>query len=65
MVKRQALTGTEGVVMHKDDLKSFRKKIKEVFHKVRIMNDQLNEGSYQKLEGDELNAIIEQMDSNV
>ncbi|EGG4252857.1 hypothetical protein HIX57_003709 [Salmonella enterica] len=51
--------------MHKDDLKSFRKKIREVFHKVGVMNDQLNEGSYQKLEGDELNAIIEQMDSNV
>ncbi|ECZ1104371.1 hypothetical protein F6866_03635 [Salmonella enterica] len=63
--------------MHKDDLKSFRKKIREVFHKVRIMDDQLNEGSYQKLEGemricatklnamiDELN-IIEQQDSNV
>ncbi|EIX3164384.1 hypothetical protein MKB28_004494 [Salmonella enterica] len=64
--------------MHKDDLKSFRKKIREVFHRVRIMDDQLNEGSYQKLEGemrvcatkltaiaDELNAIIEQQDSNV
>lgn len=64
--------------MHKDDLKNFRKNIRDVFHRVRVMDDQLNEGSYQKLEGemrvcatkltaiaDELNAIIEQQSSNV
>ncbi|ECD9466772.1 ABC transporter ATP-binding protein [Salmonella enterica subsp. diarizonae] len=63
--------------MHKDDLNNFRKNIREVFRKVRVMNNQLNEGSYQKLEGemrvcatkltaiaDDLNAIIEQRDSN-
>ncbi|EAA9301869.1 hypothetical protein BHZ80_19470 [Salmonella enterica] len=64
--------------MHKDDLKCFRKNIRGVFRKVKVMDAQLNEGSYQKLEGemrvcatkltaiaDELNAIIEQQDSNV
>ncbi|OHF64100.1 hypothetical protein A7S96_13995 [Salmonella enterica subsp. diarizonae serovar 60:r:e,n,x,z15] len=64
--------------MHKDDLKCFRKNIRGVFRKVRVMDAQLNEGSYQKLEGemrvcatkltaiaDDLNAIIEQQDSNV
>lgn len=64
--------------MHKDDLKCFRKNIRGIFCKVRVMDAQLNEGSYQKLEGemrvcatkltaiaDELNAIIEQQDSNV
>ncbi|ECC3465319.1 hypothetical protein AA471_22165 [Salmonella enterica subsp. enterica] len=64
--------------MHKDDLKCFRKNIRGVFRKVKVMDAQLNEGSYQKLEGemrvcatkltaiaDDLNAIIEQQDSNV
>ncbi|EBN5762815.1 hypothetical protein DRB41_17570 [Salmonella enterica] len=64
--------------MHKDDLKCFRKNIRGIFCNVRVMDAQLNEGSYQKLEGemrvcatkltaiaDELNAIIEQQDSNV
>ncbi|HIB1591566.1 TPA: hypothetical protein ACWV6B_003993 [Salmonella enterica subsp. enterica serovar Muenchen] len=64
--------------MHKDDLNNFRKNIKEVFRRVRVMDNQLNEGSYQKLEGemricatkltaiaDDLNAIIEQRGSNV
>lgn len=64
--------------MHKDDLKCFRKNIRGIFRKVRVMDAQLNEGSYQKLEGemrvcatkltaiaDDLNAIIEQQDSNV
>ncbi|EDY2187964.1 hypothetical protein GTE46_004679 [Salmonella enterica subsp. enterica] len=64
--------------MYKDDLEYFRKNIRGVFRKVRVMDAQLNEGSYQKLEGemrvcatkltaiaDDLNAIIEQQDSNV
>ncbi|EAB9908213.1 hypothetical protein D6J84_14300 [Salmonella enterica subsp. enterica] len=36
--------------MHKDDLKHFRKGIKDVVHSVRVMEAQLNEGSYGKLE---------------
>ncbi|ELD4017816.1 hypothetical protein QI600_003663 [Salmonella enterica] len=59
--------------MHKDDLKHFRKGIKDTVHSVRVMGAQLNEGSYRKLESEmrssaaklnamaeELNAIIEQ-----
>ncbi|EEP1512069.1 hypothetical protein HAZ28_002512 [Salmonella enterica] len=36
--------------MHKDDLKHFRKGIKDAVYSVRVMEAQLNEGSYGKLE---------------
>ncbi|EBN5287161.1 hypothetical protein R5S71_003630 [Salmonella enterica] len=64
--------------MHKDDLKQFRKGIREAGRKSNLMGKQLNEGNYEGLKDsmricatklnamiDELNIIIEQQDSNV
>ncbi|EFT1262919.1 hypothetical protein H2105_004974 [Salmonella enterica] len=64
--------------MHKDDLKQFRKGIREVGRKSNLMGKQSNEGNYEGLKDsmricstklnamiDELNIIIEQQDSNV
>ncbi|EHJ8971140.1 hypothetical protein G6S35_003090 [Salmonella enterica] len=63
--------------MHKDDLKHFRKGIKDAVHGVRVREAQLNEGSDGRLEegmricatklntlADEMNVITGQMDSN-
>ncbi|EFQ7222243.1 hypothetical protein ACFE4M_003039 [Salmonella enterica] len=64
--------------MHKDDLKQFRKGIREVGRKSNLMGKQLSEGNYEGLKDsmricatklnamiDELNIITEQQDSNV